>query len=54
MEIEASETNLAINDVPADEIWDIAEFTNYKIRLINNGGKAEIIDFAEWKSRKCS
>ena len=49
--IEASETNIMVGDVPADEVWDIEEFKNYKIKLINNGGQAEIVDFEKWKSK---
>ena len=52
MTIEAIETNLTATDVPEDELWDISDFKNYKIKLINNGGQAEILDFEEWKSRK--
>ena len=43
--IEATETDMMVSDVPADEIWDIGFFENYKIKLINNGGQAEIVDF---------
>lgn len=49
MAVEAVQTGLAINDVPENEVWDISEFRDYKVRLVNNGGKAEIIDFAEWR-----
>lgn len=49
MVIEATETDLSLDDVPPDEVWDIEDFKNYKIRLINNGGQAEIIDFSKWK-----
>lgn len=49
MIIEATETDLSLDDVPPDEVWDIEDFKNYKIRLINNGGQAEIIDFLKWK-----
>ena len=52
MEIEATETNLTSADVPSDEVWDIDFFQNFHIKLINNSGKAEIIDFAEWNIRK--
>ena len=49
MTLEAEQTGLTINDVPESEVWDISEFKNYKVKLMNVGGKAEIIDFAEWK-----
>lgn len=48
MSIEAAQTNLTMNDVPENETWDISEFKNYKVKLINNGGQAEVIDFKEW------
>lgn len=51
MVIEAVETDMMIGNVAADEIWDIEEFKNYKIKLINNGGQAEIVDFSEWKRK---
>lgn len=51
MSIEAVETDMVVGDVPADEVWDIEEFKNYKIKLINNGGHAEIVDFSAWKSK---
>lgn len=51
MTIEAVETDMMVGDVPADEVWDIEEFKNYKIKLINNGGQAEIVDFENWKSK---
>ncbi|TGY94978.1 hypothetical protein E5329_16920 [Petralouisia muris] len=50
--IEAKETDLNIDDVPESEIWNIEEFKNYKVKLINNGGQAEVIDFNEWKDKK--
>ena len=52
MTIEAVETDLAVDDVCEDELWDIGEFKNYKVKLVNGSGKAEIVDFSEWKSRK--
>lgn len=52
MRIEAIETNLTATDVPEDELWDISDFKNYKIKLINNGGQAEILDFEKWKNSK--
>lgn len=51
MTIEATETDLTVADVPADELWDIREFERYRVRLIN-GGMGEIVDFGEWKKGK--
>lgn len=48
MTITAVETDLAINDVSESEVWDISEFKDYKVKLVNNGGQAEIVDMAEW------
>lgn len=52
MTVEAVQTGLTVNDVPKSEVWDISEFKNYKVKLVNNGGKAEIIDFADYKKRE--
>lgn len=52
MTIEAVETNLAVDDVPGDELWSIEEFRRYKVKLINNGGMGEIVDFEEFRKRK--
>lgn len=49
MTIRAVETNLAIADVPGDELWNIEEFKRYKVKLINNDGMGKIVDFGEWK-----
>lgn len=51
MEIDAVQTDLMIKDVPESEVWDISEFKNYKVKLINNGGQAEIIDFKDLKEK---
>lgn len=49
MAVEAVQTDLAVNDVPENEVWDISEFRDYKVKLVNNGGKAEIVDFDNYK-----
>lgn len=52
MEIRAVESLSSVASIPEDEIWDVEEFKNYKITLINNGGCDEIVDFNAYKSRK--
>ena len=52
MTIEATETGLTSADVPECELWDIGEFERYKVRLINNGGMGEIVDFEKFRKRK--
>lgn len=52
MTIEAVETDLTVTDVPGDELWSIEEFRRYKVKLINNGGMGEIVDFEEFRKRK--
>ncbi len=52
MEIEAIQTNFTVDDVSEDEMWDLDEFRNYKVKLINgDGGMGEIVDFGEWVNR---
>lgn len=51
MTVEAVQTDLMMNDVPESEVWDIAEFRNYKVRLVNNGGQTKMVDFEEWKDK---
>jgi hypothetical protein len=51
MSIEAVETELSVDDVPENEIWDIVEFKHYKVKLINNNGAAEIINIEKWKTQ---
>ncbi len=52
MRIEAVETNLTVTDVPGDELWGIEGFRRYKVRLINNDGMGEIVDFEKWKKER--
>ena len=35
--------------MPESELWDISELGEFKIRLVNNGSKADVIDMAEWR-----
>ncbi len=49
--IEAKETDLSVSDVPESELWDIAEFADFKIKLVNGGDVAKVIDFREWVER---
>ena len=49
--IEAVETDMMVGDVPADEIWDIEDFKNYKIKMINIDGQAKIVSFEKRKSK---
>ena len=52
MEIRAVESLSSAASIPEYEIWDVEEFNNYRITLINNGGHAEIVDFNAYKSQK--
>ena len=46
--LKAEETGLSVHDVPEGELWDISELEEFKIRLVNSGSRAEIIDMARW------
>lgn len=52
MMIEAVETKATAINVPEDGLWDISELRNYRVKLVNNGGQAEIIDFAKWMNEE--
>ena len=39
------------SDVKENELWDISFFEDFKIRLVNRRGKAEIVDMGEWMER---
>ncbi len=47
--LEAEETGLSVNDVPEGGLWDASELGEFRVRLVNNGGGADVIDMAEWK-----
>lgn len=52
--IEANETDLSIEDVPENELWNISYFDDFHIKLVNGdggGGMGEIVDFVEWVER---
>ena len=50
MVLEAKETNLTVADV-LDEVKDINEFNGYKMNLIHNNGKSEIIVVGDWEDK---
>ena len=52
MTIEASETDLSIEDIPESGLFSIEELKEFKIRLCNRSGMGEIVDFAKWVKRK--
>ena len=47
--LEAEETGLHVYGVPESELWDVSELEEFKIRLTNGKGKADVIDMAGWK-----
>ncbi len=49
--LEAKETDLSVGDVPESELWNVAGFADFKIRLVNGNGVAKVADFGEWKER---
>ena len=53
MQITAVEVNTPVADLPEYQIFDYDLFRGYHIKLINNNGQAEIIDFEGWKSKNC-
>lgn len=52
MTLEAVETDLNDADIPENELWDLKEFSKYKVKLVNNSGKAEIVDFESRAANK--
>ena len=53
MQITAVEVNTPAAELPEYQIFDYDLFKGYHIKLINNNGQAEIIDFEGWKSKNC-
>ncbi len=52
MTVQASETKLFLTDISENEVFDLSNFDDFKISLVNNGGQAKIISIAEWKKKK--
>lgn len=52
MHIQAIETDLDTLDIPASELFDFSELSEFKIMLENKKGQVEIICFDEWKSKQ--
>ena len=48
--IEASETDLVAADVPADEVFDLADFKEFRVRLRN--WKGSIVKFPDLRDSK--
>ena len=51
MTIRAVEVKTAAH-TPQNEIFGLEELKEFKIRLINNGGMADIVDFGVWKKNR--
>lgn len=50
--IRAAETDLRFDDIPEQEIFDIFDFEEFKITLINNHGLGEVIDFEKFRQKR--
>ena len=46
--IEAYETNMNAGDIPESEIFMVNELSGFGIKLHNQRGKAEVVDYGEW------
>lgn len=42
--------NLTVSDI-SDEVRNVNEFKDYKIRLIHNSGESEIIVVGDWQDK---
>ena len=49
MTIRAVEADASIAEIPEDEMFNVAELSEFRITLINNGGLTKVIDFEVWK-----
>lgn len=52
LHIEAAETELSIAEIPDNELWEIRELEQYKIKLINHQKNIKIINIDQWKQSK--
>lgn len=50
--IRAAETDIPPSEVPEQEIFDIFDFEEFKITLINNYGLGEVIDFEKFRQKR--
>lgn len=52
LHIEAAETELSIDEISDNELWEIRELEQYKIKLINHQKNIKIINIDQWKQSK--
>ncbi len=52
MTITAMEQEVALCDVPADEVFDFLELDEFQIKFYTQRQPAQIINLAEWKQNK--
>lgn len=52
MTITAMEQEVALCDVPADEVFDFLELDEFQIKFYTQRQSAQIINLAEWKQNK--
>lgn len=48
--LEANVTDMLVSDVPSEQLFDLMDFREFRVRLRNWQGK--IVDFAEFVRRK--
>lgn len=51
MELVAEETTLTVAVVPKDEVFDVLDYPNLKVTLVDLDGQVEEIDFKELSRR---
>jgi len=52
MTITAVEQDVALCDVPGDEVFDFLELDEFQIKFYSQRKPAQIINLAEWKQNK--